>query len=57
MGGKYKGKHVAGNTERPAADPVDDIPEDERLERDAKGRRTANDVKAGAEELKDSYRG
>lgn len=57
MGGKYRGKHAAGNVERPAADPVDEIPEDERLENQAKGRRAANDVKEGAERLKDTFRG
>jgi AcrR family transcriptional regulator len=43
-----------GDTERPAADPVQEIPEEEKLEAQAKGRRSATDVKRGAEELKDN---
>lgn len=57
MGGKYKGRHAAGRVERPAANPVDEIPEDERLEAEAKGRWSATDVKESGERLKDTYRG
>lgn len=53
MGGKYKGKHVAGNVDRSEATPADEIPEEERLETAAKDRPTAADAKVGAEELKD----
>ncbi len=53
MAGRYRGRHVAGNTERPAAEPVEEIPEDELLEAESKGHYSATSVKEGGERLKD----
>lgn len=55
MGGKYKGKHAAGNVQRPQADSAREMSDDEKLEEAGKQRPTATDVKEGAERLKDKY--
>ncbi|NED99970.1 hypothetical protein [Phytoactinopolyspora halotolerans] len=55
MGGKYKGKHAAGNVERPQADSARETTDDEKLEEAGKDRPTPNDVKQAAERLKDEY--
>ncbi|NDL56801.1 hypothetical protein [Phytoactinopolyspora mesophila] len=55
MAGKYKGRHVAGNTDRSAAESAEERP-DELFEAEAKGHRTASGVKREAEELKDKSR-
>lgn len=53
MGGKYKGKHRAGNVE-PEADSAEEMTEDEKLEIQAKGRRSPNETKEATERLKDA---
>ncbi|WP_165367707.1 hypothetical protein [Phytoactinopolyspora endophytica] len=55
MGGKYKGKHAAGNVERPEEESVDEMSDDEKLEKTSKGQYTPADAKEGAERLKDEY--
>ncbi|NED96927.1 hypothetical protein G1H11_16595 [Phytoactinopolyspora alkaliphila] len=59
MGGKYKGKHVAGNIDRPEAisdDAGDEQEDDTRLDLGSgDGTTEAGDSQHAPEEIKDGY--
>jgi uncharacterized protein YjbJ (UPF0337 family) len=50
-------RHIAERADGKSAEVADTVTDDERLEAEAKGRRTATDVKTSGERLKDEYRG
>jgi uncharacterized protein YjbJ (UPF0337 family) len=47
---------IADSAEKNAREAVDTMTDEERLEAESKGRRTASDVKTSGEKLKDVHR-